>query len=302
MNGQGIPASPVQLEGLGVRYGRHRVLEGVSLGVAPGQVYALLGRNGAGKSSLVRCLLGWQQPSEGRAALFGEEAWTRRTALMARVGVVQESPAAPPKMSVGEILAFCASLYPRWDGAAVEARVARADISLKEAAGTLSKGQRAQLALALALGHGPELLVLDDPTLGLDAVARRAFFETLVLELADRGVAVLLTTHDLAGVEGVADRVGILAAGHLKLDEDLEALKGRFRRLRWTGQGPSEEALASLKVLRQDHGTFGGEALVGGFDPGTWARVPGSDAWEVEPVALEDAFIALVDGSKEVRA
>ena len=220
-------ATPVSVERLTVRYGRRTALDGVTLRVARGSVYALLGRNGAGKSSLIRCLLGQQRPEGGRALLFGLDAWSHRAGAMARAGVVPEEPDAPPGMSARRIAAFCARLYPRWDGRAVEERLRRFEVPTDLPFGRLSKGQKGLVSLALALGHSPELLVLDDPTLGLDVVARRALFEELVGELADRDTTVFITTHDLAGVEGIADRVGFLREGRLVLDEEMESLKER---------------------------------------------------------------------------
>ena len=123
--------------------------------------------------------------------------------------------------------AFCGRLYRSWDAAAVAARLRRFEVPLDLPFGRLSKGQKGLVALALALGHSPEVLILDDPTLGLDVAARRALYEELVGDLADRGTTVLVTTHDLAGVEGIADRVGILHAGRLVVDDALEALKER---------------------------------------------------------------------------
>ena len=217
--------TPIAVEHLTVRYGSHRAVDDVSLVVPPGAVYALLGRNGAGKSSLVRCLLGQQKPSSGRASLLGLDAWKDRAKAMKRAGVVPEDPDAPPGMTAPRIAAFCARLYPSWDAAAVEERLRRFEIPRVVPFGRLSKGQKGLVSLALALGHSPEILILDDPTLGLDVVARKALFEELVGDLADRGTTVLLTTHDLAGVEGIADRVGILRDGRLVLDEEMETLK-----------------------------------------------------------------------------
>jgi ABC-2 type transport system ATP-binding protein len=218
-------AAAVALRGLGVRYGRSTVLDGVSLEVASGSVYALLGRNGTGKSSLLRCLLGQQRPSAGEVRLFGRDAWRFRQGLMERVGYVPEEPDAPPELSARELVRLCARLNRRWDEAAVLQRLARFRVPPETPFRRLSKGQKGAVMLALALGHDPELLLLDDPTLGLDAVARRAVFSEVIGELADRKTTVLITTHDLAGVEGVADRVGILHAGRLVLDGELEALK-----------------------------------------------------------------------------
>ena len=247
-------AAMAAVEGLSVRYGGTVALDGVSLAAERGAVYALLGRNGAGKSSLVRCLLGEQRPAAGRTLLFGADAWRTRAAAMRRVGVVPETPDMPPAMSARRLAAFCAGLYERYDTRGTLDRLEAARVPLDTPAGSLSRGQRAQLSLALALGHGPELLVLDDPTLGLDAVARRTVFEELVGDLADRGTTVLLTTHDLAGVEGLADRVGILRAGRLVVDEPLEALKARFRRV--------------TAVAANGSAAHGGERGQPGMEPG----------------------------------
>ena len=215
----------VAVEHLTVRYGRHAAVDDVSLTVAPGAVYALLGRNGAGKSSLVRCLLGQQKPQNGRVSLLGLDAWSGRAAAMRRTGVVPEDPDAPPGMTVPRIASFCARLYPSWDAAGVEERLRRFEVPRDVPFGRLSKGQKGLVSLALAVGHSPELLILDDPTLGLDVVARKALFEELVVDLADRGTTIFLTTHDLAGVEGIADHVGILRNGRLVVDEEMETLK-----------------------------------------------------------------------------
>jgi ABC-2 type transport system ATP-binding protein len=215
----------VEVRGLTVRYGRVRVLDDVSLSVARGSVYALLGRNGVGKSSLLRCLLGQQKPTAGEARLFGRDAWRFRQSLMERVGYVPEEPDAPPELSARELVLFCARLNVRWDEAAVMRRLERFEVPLRTSFRSLSKGQKGAVMIALALGHDPELLLLDDPTLGLDIVARRAVFGELIDELAERNTTVLVTTHDLAGVEGVADRVGILHANRLVLEGELEALK-----------------------------------------------------------------------------
>src|SRR6266508_2783332 len=162
---------PMAAEGVTVRYGRATACSDVSLSVRRGDVYALLGRNGAGKSSLVRCLLGQQRPDRGRTLLFGKDAWRTRARAMARVGFVPEEPDAPPAMTARQLAAFCRRLYPAWDSKGVEDRLERFGVPADSSFGRLSKGQKGQVELALALGHAPELLILDDPTLGLDVVA-----------------------------------------------------------------------------------------------------------------------------------
>ena len=224
----GVEAVPLSCEHVSIHYGRTRVIEDVSFSVPSGCVYALLGRNGAGKSSLVRCLVGQQRASSGRAVLFGRDAWSDRVALMARVGVAPEEPDAPPELSPARLLALTGRLYAQWDEAATRERLRRFAIPMDTPFARLSKGQKGAVQLALALGHGPELLILDDPTLGLDVVARDQVFGEVIGELADRGTTILVTTHDLAAIEGIADRVGMLREGRLVLDESLEAVKERY--------------------------------------------------------------------------
>jgi ABC-2 type transport system ATP-binding protein len=247
MNGDAI-----RLDQITVRYGRKTAVDGVSLAVAPGAVYALLGRNGAGKSSLVRCMLGEQKPN----------------------------------MRVDALARFSASLYPRWNRAAFDERLARFSVSQHARFGDLSKGQKKQVSVALALAHEPELLVLDDPTLGLDVVARKSLFEEVIAELADRGTTVFITTHDLAGIETIVDRVAMMANGRIVLDEELEALKARFRRVRYAATRPVAAGnLAAAAVRNWGTGT---EMIVTDYDPASHI-----DAAEIAPMSLEEIFIAV---------
>jgi len=225
MSAQTGAGPALETDGLTICYGRTTVVEGLSLAVPRGSVYALLGRNGAGKSSLLRVLLGQRPAAIGRVRLLGEDPWRRRSSLMAKVGVVPEEPDAPPEMTAAQLSAFCGRLHGRWDGGAVAERLRRFEVPLDLSFGSLSKGQRGAVSLALALGHTPELLLLDDPTLGLDVVARDAVFQEVIGDLADRGTSVFVTTHDLRAIEGIADHVAILHGGRLAIAGPLEALK-----------------------------------------------------------------------------
>ena len=216
----------IEVDRLEVRYGPRSALEGVSLRVEPGSVYALLGRNGAGKSSLIKVLLGQRRADGGRALVDGRDPWPSRAALMARVGATPETPDAPPTMRIEQIAGSAAPFYPRWDASGFSGRLERFGIDRRSRFGQLSRGQKALVMLALALAHGPALLVLDDPTLGLDPLARRFFYEELVTDLADRQTTILLASHDLDGVERVASHVGVLAAGRLIADGVLDEVRG----------------------------------------------------------------------------
>lgn len=297
---------PIRIEGLTVRYGRSTVCEDISLAVVPGAVYALLGRNGAGKSSLVRCLLGQQKPAGGRALLFGADSWKTRRSAMARTGVVPEEPDAPTAMNASQLSEFCRRIHARWDSSAVAERLRRFDIPEQVPFGRLSKGQKGEVLLALALGHSPELLVLDDPTLGLDVVARRALFEEIVGELADRGTTVFLTTHDLAGFEGIVTRIGVLKNGRLAIDEDVESLKSRFRRLRYGTRTTATRTAAGTELdpfhaVRVRVRGWGIDAVVSNFDEAAFERfraIDGVTDASAEALPLEEIFLAVVGEKK----
>lgn len=285
----------IRAAGVSVRYGRRMVVQDVSLNVPAGSVYALLGRNGAGKSSLVRSMLGQLEPASGRVELFGEDVWRRRAALMDRIGIVPEDADAPPEMRVRNLAQFHASLYSRWTQSAFDERIARFGIDGARRFGELSKGQKKQVMLALALATSPELLILDDPTLGLDVVARKSLFEEVIGDMADRGITVLVTTHDLGPVEAIADRVGILKDGKLVLDEEVETLKSRFRRIRFANQpvALSAATLIAANVRRWGNGT---EAIVTNYDDLAFERFrteAGVTNADVSAMSLEEIFVAV---------
>ncbi|MEJ2368188.1 MAG: ABC transporter ATP-binding protein [Acidobacteriota bacterium] len=295
---QNDPATIV-LDGVTIRYGRTVAADSVTIGVNKGTVHALLGRNGAGKTSLIRCLLGERKPQRGSISLLGEDPWRKRAKLMARTGVVPEDPDAPPGMTAKQLEAFCSKLYDSWDARSFRERLTRFAVPYDLPFGRLSKGQKRQLMLALALGPMPEVLVLDDPTLGLDPVARRSFFEELVGELADRSTTVFLTSHDLAGVEGIADHVGVMREGRLLLDEPMDSLKGRFRLLtfgRNRAAQDSDSALQAMRPLRVSQRPWGMEAVVQDFNDeafAAFAATPGVTDLDASPMTLEDIFVAL---------
>jgi ABC-2 type transport system ATP-binding protein len=158
---------------------------------------------------------------------------------------------------------------------------------------------------ALALGGAPDLLVLDDPTLGLDPVARHELYGELIGELADRGTTVFLTTHDLAGIEGIAQRIGILAGGRLALEDDLDELKARFRRITYTNEiTPSRESYGTeldlFDAVRVRVRGWGVDAVVSNFDEGRFERFraqPGVSATSAAPMSLEEVFLAVAGPS-----
>ena len=194
-------------------------------------------------------------------------------------------------MTVDQLARFCSELYARWDQKEVDDRLKRFDVSRDSRFGALSKGQKKQVLLALALAISPDLLILDDPTLGLDVVARKSLFDEVIAELADRGITVFLTTHDLAGIETLADRVAIMKNGVLVLEEDLDALKARFRRIRFAAKPVALQESTLRTALVRNWGA-GSEAIVTNYDDVAFERLRSTNA-EISALSLEEIFIAV---------
>ena len=294
-------ANPVVVDHLQVKYGRITAVDDICFTIPIGKVYALLGRNGAGKSSTIQCLVGQRRAAAGVCRLLGQDSWRKRRRIMERVGVVPETPDIPPGASAVELGRFLGRIRPNWNADDFKARLERVGVPQKLPSQRLSKGQRRQLALAAALAAEPEVLILDDPTLGLDAVVRRTLLEELVGELADRGTTIMVTTHDLMGIEAIADRVGIMQQGRLVYDETMEEFKARFRRLRCVRSDTStlDSVKAALEPLELAASRFVGNgvnAVVGRVDDSDIARfhevVQVTDL-ELEPLSLEEIFVAL---------
>jgi len=293
--------NPLFVDQLTVRYGRTIAVNDVSFSVSKGEVFALLGRNGAGKSSTISCLVGQRKAAAGECRLFGLDAWRSRRRAMSRVGIVPETPDIPPGATAVELGRFLGRIRPVFDVEAYAERLDRVGVPTRTPSRSLSKGQRRQLALAAVLAAEPEVLILDDPTLGLDVVVRRTLLEELVGELADRGTTVLVTTHDLTGIEGIADRVGIMQQGRLSLDETMEGIKDRFRRLRCvlTDGASSDDIESALQPLDPAVVRVVGagiDAVVGRADGEAVVRfreTVGITDLELESMGLEEIFVAL---------
>ncbi len=304
MNAEAV--NPVEIENLTVCYGKVKALEGVSLSIPEGSITALMGRNGAGKSSLIRCLLGLQRAASGKSRVFGSDSWLYRCQNMEKTGYVPEDPDAPPEMTPAEISRFLSRLYPSWDSHSVLERFRDYDVPERNRFSSLSKGQKGLTMLALALGHDPSLLILDDPTLGLDVVARKVFFREVLGHVAERGVTVLITTHDLQGIDGVADRIAILKRGKLLLSEPLESLKARFRKLTFGVEVPDDPALAGKELDAFDAVDvkvrgWGVEAIVSDFCEEKFARMAELEHvhdLESHGLGLEEVFFFLNGGEK----
>ncbi|TWU60036.1 putative ABC transporter ATP-binding protein YbhF [Rubripirellula tenax] len=218
--------SVISLESVSKRYGRTQALDHVSLEVPEGVVFALLGENGAGKTTMIRILTGFENPDSGHARVLGHSTTDAAMEIRRAVGYVSDAPALYDWMQAEEIGWFTAAFYDDAFPMRYLELLAAFDVPAGVKIKNMSKGQRAKIALALATAHDPKLLILDEPTSGLDPMVRRQFLESMV-DRAALGRTVLLSSHQISEVERVADWVAIVHKGKLKVCEPLEALRAK---------------------------------------------------------------------------
>jgi ABC-2 type transport system ATP-binding protein len=215
----------IELRGLVKSYSNKRVLTGLDLAVPKGSVLGLLGTNGSGKTTLIKCALGLIRPQAGTARLLGEDSWTLSAEAKARIGYVPQVINLYPWMKVRHLIDYTAAFYPNWNHGLVSRLMEQWAIPPEDRVGPLSVGQLQKVAIMLAVGHEPELLLLDEPAASLDPLARRQFLQ-MIIDLAAPGErTVLFSTHITSDLEHVADRVAILKAGRIAWQGLLEDLK-----------------------------------------------------------------------------
>ena len=288
-----MSSTAIAVENLVKYYDGRCVLDGIDLDIPQGCIYGLLGRNGVGKTTLIRILLGLEQPTRGRTEMLGCESSQLSAETRGRMGYVAEGHHLIQNYRVGKLIKLCKSLSLKWDeeffGHLIDTFRLPMDRKIKQ----LSAGMRAQLNLSLAMAIDPELLILDDPTLGLDTVARRQFLELAIDLLQQDGRTILFSSHILSDVERIADRIGILVAGKLVVDCPLEELKLRIRKLRLIFAERPPDDLHLTEVINEKRqgrelvitvANLNGQkqAIIDTFGPTSCTEIP---------MSLEDIFI-----------
>lgn len=295
------PAIPViQTLGLSHRYGRTWALRGLDLEIPEGSLYALLGPNGAGKTTLLKILMGLLRPTGGEARLSGRPIQSLSAEDRARIGYVAEGQELPGWMTLGQLEGYLSPLYPDWDTALADHLRDRFRLPSNRKLRKMSRGEQMKAALLVTLAPRPEILVMDEPFTGMDALVRDEIIYGL-LELAQDGAwTVLLCSHDIGELENLADWVGFLDRGRLILSEPLDLLKERFRRIEITlspgsltemnGLPPTwlspKRAGGRVSFVTCDHGAPG-------WDDEVRVNLPGIRRVSVEPASLREVFVAL---------
>jgi len=299
-------AEPIIIEtaDLRKRYDGVEALAGLSFAVPRGSICGLLGRNGAGKTTTIKVLLGMARPTSGKASVFGLAADGRETSvdIRRRTAFVSEEKDLYDTMTVGEIVRFTARFYPHWRRDLEEEYLSKFELPADASIKKLSRGMRTKLALLLALCSGAELLILDEPTSGLDPAATEEVLKALVSHVARQEMTVFLSSHQIAEVDQVADRVVIIDRGRTLVHGALDDLRGSYRRLRLVFDGAAPElnvrAPGIVNVRRQ------GRVLTMLASEGVdriieEARALKPASVDVLPVTLKEIFLETVASEDE---
>jgi ABC-2 type transport system ATP-binding protein len=277
----------LQTHGLGKRYGKREALADCTLEIPPGHVVGLVGPNGAGKTTLLKIACGMLAPTTGRIEVLGEEP-NGSPAHLARVGYVAQDTPTYSGLSVADHLTFGAKMNPRWDAKLAQARVEQLALDPKQKAGKLSGGQRAQLALTVAVAKRPELLILDEPVASLDPLARRGFLRHLMESVAENDTSVILSSHLVSDLERVCDYLIVLVSSRVHLAGETEDLLAQHYRIICTRRAPSDLP-PGLEVIWAEHSDRQSTFVV---RSGT--EVPAGD-WSAEHLELEDLVLTYME-------
>ena len=270
----------------------------LSFDIQPGEIVALLGRNGAGKSTTIRMLLGHELPSWGHSSLFGESSMKLSPGVMGKIGYMAEDHPLLEWMTLRRLVAFTQETFSTWDQNRFQELAAQLRLNSGSKIKSLSRGQRAQVALAITLACQPELLILDDPTLGLDVAVHRDFLRECINLVSDEGKTVLLSTHNLLDVGRMADRLLILQDGVLRADISTEGFSSAFTELHFRCSGPicaPPEHPGILQAKRVQSNLSIVVSTEFSQDMHHWAENNQASFLEETPLDLEELFILFTE-------
>ena len=289
----------IEIRNLRKNFGRTVAVDELTMDVPEGQVTAFLGPNGAGKTSTIKCLLNILTPDAGEIRLLGADSRRLDSAVFRQIGYVSENQEMPLWMTVRQFLNYCRPMYPAWDAAFAEQLLKQFDLPLETKLKSLSRGMRMKAALLSSLAYRPKLVVLDEPFSGLDPLVRDEFIRGMLEMTEQAGWSVFVSSHDIAEVERLADRVAIIHRGRLQLDEAAESLVARFR---WVEIVLETETAApknppanwlnleiSGRVARFTDSRYDERELDGAVKK----YLPTSKQWRAQPMTLRDIFVAL---------
>ncbi len=272
---------------LGKRYGKRWALQNCTLQIPAGKVAGLVGLNGAGKTTLLQLAAGLLSPSTGSVSVFGLPPYEQPDRVLPQIGFLAQERSLYRNFSIGDLLVFGRSLNPRWDGDFARARLEKLGLSPNRVASKLSVGQQTQVELILALAKRPQLLLLDEPLASLDPLARKEFEQTLMDVVAEEGLTVLFSSHQVNELEHICDYLIILASSHIQAADEIEHLLSSHKRL--IGPSSSAETIGRAHhVIQANHAARFSTLLVQ-----TTGALDDPD-WQAEPLSLEEIVLAYI--------
>jgi ABC-2 type transport system ATP-binding protein len=288
-----VTESVVTTRGLGKTIRGKSILRDISVAVEPGSVVGIIGKNGAGKTTLIEILLGFSAATQGSTQLFGHDSFTLPAAIKGRIGFVPQQDELISIITPRQQLALVGALQGHWNHALIERLSAGWEVPMDRLIQTLSGGERQKLATLLALGHEPELLMLDEPVASLDPISRRQFLNEIIQIAADQVRTVLFSTHIISDLERVADQIWIVRKGELAWAGPLDALKEAVVRLNISARGALPSELPLSHALSQQVSGQRASAVVSHWNELKLAPLRQAlDAEiDVEPLSLEDIFL-----------
>ena len=283
----------LELIGITKSFDGQPVLRGIDLAIPRGRVVGLLGKNGAGKTTLLKCALGLLKIDAGKATVFGESAWALSGPSKARIGYVPQRTELYGWMRVRQMIAYIAAFYPTWNSSLSSSLLKRWELNGEDRVGKLSEGQLQKLSLILAMGHEPELLILDEPAASLDPEARRTFLSAVIDVATHQNRTVILSTHITSDLERVASDVVMLKSGAVNYFGTMDDLKDSVKSLRLTARRAFPDHLDLPGVLNfrtDDHDAL---LTMRGVDDDLIHRLETTYAAKVEvrDLNLEDIFV-----------
>jgi ABC-2 type transport system ATP-binding protein len=298
MNGD-VMKYAIETDKLSRRYGRTEAVCDLTLHVPAGCVFALIGPNGAGKTTLIKTIMNLLRPSSGCARVLGVDSRRVGPTELARIGYVSENQELPEWLTVGGLMAYCQPFYPTWDQVFAAALLKQLDLPADRPIKHCSRGMKMKAALLVSLAYRPELLVMDEPFAGLDALVRQEFSQGILEASSDRPSTVFISSHDIDEVERLADWIGIINRGRLELAEPVSSMLARFRQVEVTfdtettvpRQAPASWLLPQAvgRVIR-----FVDTAFSDAESPAQFRAVlPGARDIQAAPMPLREIFIAL---------
>jgi ABC-2 type transport system ATP-binding protein len=287
----------IETRDLRKRFGATEAVSGLTLEVPRGSICGFLGRNGAGKTTTLKMLMGMTKVTSGEGRVLGlriDDAG-ESTEIRRRTGFVSEDKLFPGTITVGDLLRFTRAFYPRWRTDLEERYLRTFGLKLQTSAGSLSKGMRSRLALLLALPRGAELLLLDEPTEGLDPSMVEETLQALVSLVAEQGTTVFFSSHQLANVEQIADHVCIIDRGRAVVNDSLDELKAGYRRVHlvFDGEAPAD----AFPEARRDGRTLSFPASRNVDEIVARAQAMNARSVDVQPVTLKDIFLESSKGA-----